>query len=289
MEDLKFTTKQPEKDKGLEIASLKLEQHVDILLYDTNAAGYIILYVSEGSLKIDIVAEKYLLLSHDLLLIKGPVMVSCECCTETVSIWRLFFRPDYLQDAVLPINASLYTCLEEKGFNSLNVRVHDFKTMDGLFHLILKHRYSGEQHYSGDICRICFNIVLHIVNSSIVGEFPSAGQFGRAASFISRFLFLVKTHIYQQHTVKFYADALCVTQGHLARVLKENGSRNPKQIIETALADAAKRLLEDPAVPIYVISDMLNFSSASSFTNFFRRQTQMTPTEYRSLLTRNNF
>ena len=155
--------------------------------------------------------------------------------------------------------------------------------------MIRRYIYDPQRPSSGDVCRICFNVMLHIINSNRPRPETAQDTFGRPAARITDFLSLIRLHIHREHTVKFYADSLCMTRGHLARILKENGNRSPKLIIETALADAAKRLLEDHELTIYAIAEKLNFGSAASFTNFFKRQTQKTPSEYRQSLSPTRF
>ena len=50
------------------------------------------------------------------------------------------------------------------------------------------------------------------------------------------------------------------------------------------LADAARLLLSDPRLQIKAVAHRLHFANVQYFSYFFRRQTGMSPTEYRQRL-----
>lgn len=240
-------------------------------------------------MRIDADATTIHLFSHDLLITRCPAWGGYSSPSGQVSYWMMQFSKAFLQDSVLPVNHGLHRELGDKNFKQLATNISDYKMLKNLFQMIRRYIYDPQRSSSGDVCRICFNVMLHIINSNRQQPETDQDTFGRPAARITDFFSLIRLHIEREHTVKFYADSLCITRGHLARILKENGNRSPKLIIETALADAAKRLLEDHELTIYAIAEKLNFGSAASFTNFFKRQTQKTPSEYRQSLSPTRF
>lgn len=268
----------------IEISRYFADQHCHNLSGEKEGAErFLILYISKGKLEITLAGSKVVLLCNDLMIFRCPVQGSYCCLSGVTSFWRLTFSKAYLQDALLTLNSDIYSQLSHKDYTGEVLHIYDYKLVKNLFSLMYRNATDVERRNTEDVVRLCFNIALYIIKggSSVVTA-TSPEQSGRPSFLITRFLFLVKLHVHQHHTVQFYSDALCITRGHLARVLNENGSRNPKQIIEAALTDAAKRLLEGSGTTIYAIADQLNFSSASSFTSFFKRQTRQTPSEYRS-------
>lgn len=268
---------------------LKEEGHSAMLCEEGIHSGYVLLYVITGSLRIDADNTTIHLLVHDLLIIRCPARGSYSCLSGQVSYWRMQFSKAFLQDSVLPVNHGVHRELGDKHFKQLSTHISDHKILKNLFQIVRWCFFDPQRPSSGDVCRICFNVMLHIINSNSPQPEKAQDTFGRQAARITDFLSLIRLHIEREHTVKFYADSLCMTRGHLARILKENGNRSPKLIIETALADVAKRLLEDHELTIYAIAEKLNFGSAASFTNFFKRQTQKTPSEYRQSLSPTRF
>lgn len=275
---------------SLDIAHFLREEGYSVMLCEQGIhSGYVLLYVIRGSLRIDADATTIHLLCHDLLIARCPASGTYSCLSGQVSYWRMQFSKAFLQDSILPVNHGVHRELADRHFEHLATNISDYKMLKNLFQMIRRYVFDPQKTSSGDVCRICFNVMLHIINSNRKQPETAQDTFGRQAGRIADFFALVRSHIHREHTVKFYADSLCMTRGHLARILKDNGNRSPKLIIETALADAAKRLLEDHELTIYAIAEKLNFGSAASFTNFFKRQTQKTPSEYRQSLSPTRF
>lgn len=104
----------------------------------------------------------------------------------------------------------------------------------------------------------------------------------RNQSTLGRFIQLVRENFKQQHSVQFYAEALCVSAGHLTKVIKHASSKTVKQFIEDALIAEAKTLLNTERLSILYITEELQFSTVSAFCKFFKKHTMMTPTAFRN-------
>lgn len=95
------------------------------------------------------------------------------------------------------------------------------------------------------------------------------------------FLKLLKTQFILHHSVDFYADQFNVTPKYLTQILKEVTGNTPKMLISKSLITEAKKLLITSHSSISAISDQLNFPDVYSFSKFFKKYTDFTPSEYR--------
>lgn len=98
---------------------------------------------------------------------------------------------------------------------------------------------------------------------------------------VLNFTVLVQQNCKVHHGVKFYADCLCVSKGHLGKSVRGILGFSAKYFIEMALISEAYPLLGDYALSITEIADQLHFDSPSSFSAFFKKHTKLTPTQYR--------
>lgn len=105
-------------------------------------------------------------------------------------------------------------------------------------------------------------------------------------SIIQNFIMLIMGHCKEQHEVSFYAKELCITPGHLSRVLNAFSDKSAMKWISDALISEAKILLRKPNINIQQISEELHFGEQSSFSKFFKKHTGVTPIEYRSNMLR---
>lgn len=95
------------------------------------------------------------------------------------------------------------------------------------------------------------------------------------------FLDLVGKYGSTEHQISFYADRLHLTPNRLSTLVKDYSGRTVSDWVNLAIIHEAKVLLRYSDLSSYEIADRLNFSAASAFSAFFKRQTSLTPGQYR--------
>lgn len=83
-------------------------------------------------------------------------------------------------------------------------------------------------------------------------------------------------------TASDYADRLAVHSNHLNKVLKENTGKTTTEHITNRLIREAKILLRQTDWNISEIAYSLGFEQLSHFSNFFKKQTSLSPIEIRT-------
>ncbi|GAB3755685.1 AraC family transcriptional regulator [Spirosoma pomorum] len=84
-----------------------------------------------------------------------------------------------------------------------------------------------------------------------------------------------------QHEVSEYASMLNISAGHLSEVVKAQSGKPAIAHIHDRLVLEARRLLFHSQDSLKEIAFDLGFSEASYFNRFFKRETGLTPAEYR--------
>lgn len=95
------------------------------------------------------------------------------------------------------------------------------------------------------------------------------------------FMPLLIKHFREQHEVAYYAAELGMTPDNFSRSVIGVSGKSPVHWINDMLASEAKTLLHKPDANIKEVVDELHFGDQPSFSKFFKRQTGMTPGEYR--------
>lgn len=85
----------------------------------------------------------------------------------------------------------------------------------------------------------------------------------------------------QLRTAKDYADRLSIHVNHLNKVLKEQTGRTTTDLISSRVVQEAKMLLKQTNWTISEIGYCLGFEEVAHFSNFFRKQTGMSPVAFR--------
>ncbi len=95
---------------------------------------------------------------------------------------------------------------------------------------------------------------------------------------------LVEQNAIHQHKVETYADTLSITHAHLSECVKEVTGLTASEILRRQLVLEAKRLLAFSSGTVAAVAHTLNFTDASYFGRFFKRETGQTPRQFRSQL-----
>lgn len=82
-------------------------------------------------------------------------------------------------------------------------------------------------------------------------------------------------------TAKDYASRLSIHVNHLNKVLKENTGKTTTELISRRLINEAKILLKETDWNISEIAYSLGFEELAHFSNFFKKQTTLTPMSFR--------
>jgi AraC family transcriptional activator of pobA len=83
-------------------------------------------------------------------------------------------------------------------------------------------------------------------------------------------------------TAKDYADRLSVHVNHLNKVLKEHTGKTTTDIISSRVVREAKILLRQTDWNVSEIAWSLGFEEVAHFSNFFKKQTKLTPLSFRA-------
>lgn len=83
-------------------------------------------------------------------------------------------------------------------------------------------------------------------------------------------------------TPKDYADRLAIHVNHLNKVLKEHTGQTTSELIGKRLIQEAKILLKQTEWNVSEISYSLGFEEVAHFSNFFKKQTEMSPLKFRA-------
>ena len=106
----------------------------------------------------------------------------------------------------------------------------------------------------------------------------------RVAAIPEKFLQLVFADDKAPLSVSEYAQALNVTANYLNKTVKAHTHRTAIDWIEIARLNLAKKLLKDQNLSVLEVAVQAGVEDQSYFSRFFKKQTGMTPSEYRKSL-----
>lgn len=99
---------------------------------------------------------------------------------------------------------------------------------------------------------------------------------------VKQFFHLIGEHSQKKLLLSDYAKLIGVTPNHLTQTVKVLTGKTSSQIIKAKQLLEIKRMLFHTNLSISEIANQLNFDDQSYFTKFFKRETGLTPLQYRA-------
>lgn len=104
---------------------------------------------------------------------------------------------------------------------------------------------------------------------------------GRQEEYYNKFMHLLDRNFKSRRKLGFYASNICISPKYLSSLIKKMSGRTAAEWINGIVILEAKHLLKYSRMSIQEISESLHFPNQSFFSQYFRRETGVTPTFYR--------
>lgn len=156
----------------------------------------------------------------------------------------------------------------------------DVDFLESLFRKGIAEIGKGE-NYSVELLRSVLDLIL----TSCTVLFKSDENLlpkGKGNIVVKKFLQLVEENYQNNLTVNEYSDKLAITPNHLTQTVNQLTGKTSSQIIKSKQVLEIKRLLVHTNLSVTEIAGRLNFPDQSYFTKFFKRETGISPLQYRT-------
>jgi AraC-like DNA-binding protein len=97
-----------------------------------------------------------------------------------------------------------------------------------------------------------------------------------------KFMELLSSKYHILHAVNDYSELLNITPRRLSELCKRCANKSAKEIINGQIIAEAKRLLQFSSHSVKEIAYLLNFGASEQFSHFFKKNTAISPANYRS-------
>lgn len=144
----------------------------------------------------------------------------------------------------------------------------------------------GYAPYRDELLKSSFYTLLLAIDGKISKQTNIAlhSHTHRGWKIMTEFYKLLYLHCRETRDVQFYADKLCITTTYLYKLCRKILQSSPKEEIDKQTISEIKTYLANTDLSIKSIAGEMNFEDTSYMCRYFRRQTGMSPMDYRSSL-----
>jgi len=159
--------------------------------------------------------------------------------------------------------------------------------MRGMIAQIERETRGPETHFSFDIVSGLIAATIYKVGDIMyhyLAEHPEGqnNSHNRAEEYFKQFTHLLGEHFREERSVGFYARQLCITPKYLTTLIKRISGQSVSEWIDNYVILEAKTLLKYSTMSIQEIAYYLNFPNQSFFGSYFKRNTGMSPSQYKA-------
>lgn len=249
----------------------------------TRRKFYSIILLTEGKIEETIGHQTYHFKAGTLYFVSENQLHIINRWSEDVKGVFCMFDADYFLLCIkhqIKLNQFPFFQMTQKPFIELSER--ETEMMEHLFWKLNSEKCQKTTFNDDLLTRMFLNIILleaeRIYNKNTAEE---PFSLSRKDQLTARFQLLVNQHFIEKKQVADYADLLYIHPNHLNDTIKEVTGFPASHFIQKQLIQEAKSRLLQTNATVSMIAMDLNFTDDSYFGRFFKKQTGVTPLQYR--------
>ena len=195
--------------------------------------------------------------------------------------------PDFMRRINIDIKNMMPLFLKFVENPALTLTPEESRSMRGMIAQIERETRGPETHFSFDIVSGLIAATIYKVGDIMyhyLAEHPEGqnNSHNRAEEYFKQFTHLLGEHFREERSVGFYARQLCITPKYLTTLIKRISGQSVSEWIDNYVILEAKTLLRYSTMSIQEIAYYLNFPNQSFFGSYFKRNTGMSPSQYKA-------
>ena len=195
--------------------------------------------------------------------------------------------PDFMRRINIDIKNMMPLFLKFVENPTLALTPEESRSMRGMIAQIERETRGPETHFSFDIVSGLIAATIYKVGDIMyhyLAEHPEGqnNSHNRAEEYFKQFTHLLGEHFREERSVGFYARQLCITPKDLTTLIKRISGQSVSEWIDNYVILEAKTLLKYSTMSIQEIAYYLNFPNQSFFGSYFKRNTGMSPSQYKA-------
>ena len=277
-----------EQRQGLmrECITASSNSQMQVFRFPCRIDAFVIGVGTEGETSVSLNLHEYRLKKNSIFIFspKNILQVKSE---EYFRADVIVVSPDFLRRINIDIKNMMPLFLKFVENPALTLTPEESRSMRGMIAQIERETRGPETHFSFDIVSGLIAATIYKVGDIMyhyLAEHPEGqnNSHNRAEEYFKQFTHLLGEHFREERSVGFYARQLCITPKYLTTLIKRISGQSVSEWIDNYVILEAKTLLKYSTMSIQEIAYYLNFPNQSFFGSYFKRNTGMSPSQYKA-------
>lgn len=188
---------------------------------------------------------------------------------------------DFFSNFDIPNRATIFTSIKENPCISLTE--NEGEKILSLQDMLLREQGDTQHPFHNEIVESILKIILYETITIYGRRKPNSERHrSQEETLFNSFITRVFNEYHTHRTLEYYAQYHSITPNHLTRVVKRVSGRKATEWINECTILNIKNRLQNKRIAISDIAEEFNFPNASFFSQYFKRLTGITPSQYRA-------
>lgn len=225
-------------------------------------------------------------LGKDTMFLFGPNNILQVQSDENFRAHVVAISSEFLRTINIDIKHMMPLLLQFAEHPCFELTPEQSQTMRNYISMIEGETQGAETRYAREIIQSLLSATIYRLGN-ILHDYLSAHPeienpvHDRAEAYFRQFMQLLGEHFRQERSVGYYAQQLCITPKYLTTLIKRISGHSVSEWIDSYVILEAKALLKHSNRSIQEIAYHLNFPNQSFFGSYFKRNTGMSPSQYK--------
>lgn len=260
---------------------------IQALRHPCRIDAYVIGIGTEGETTQTFNLKEYRLRKDTLFIVSPRDVVQRANDGDTFKAHVIILTPSLLQRVNIDAKRFTPLLLQFAAHPCLELTPEESRMLRSFISMVESELQAPETLFTSEIIEGLISALIYkagAVLSHYLTEHPEEGSttLDRTEEYFRRFTTLLGEHYIHERSVAFYARQLCITPKYLTTMIKRVSGKSASEWIDTYVILEAKTLLKYSHKSIQEIAYHLNFPNQSFFGSYFKRNTGMSPSQFKA-------
>ena len=261
-----------------------VNQFPPILMKPFRTFGIGLVVCTQGSFNFCIAGDEYTVKAGETVLLPEDLVFTVLQSTNALEVHILFYSVETIRDLLGNLVQQMQLYVKMSPTTYYVWRTSEEDDLIRYMHLLEKTMFVEDNLFLLYEQRLLLLSLTYRLCSIFKRKFLLDGSISqRRTEVFLRLIGLIDRYYMSERGVEFYADKLCLSPKYLSELSKSVCGYTVQELVFKTIIRGCMGMLKGTSKTVQEISEEFNFPNPSSFGTFFRKQTGVSPHQYRAM------